>query len=422
MPTPGGPRKITFEASWANLLSLPPRLRNVFRFYTPTELNFARGKLKEAGALIKSTGINRPFIVTDDFLAKSDGFQEFLRVLEAAGLNPATWTQVQPDPPDTSIDQAAEEYRRTGCDGVIGYGGGSSMDTAKGVAIIAAMGGASIREFMPPDARPVTAVAPLVCIPTTSGTGSEVTQFAVVTDTRPNPHVKSGVVSPVLHPRMAIVDPAVTDRMPPKLTASTGMDAFAHAIEAYTSRLENPISDALSLYAIEIIGRHLPRAVYDGSDREARDAMSLAAVIAGISFDNGLVHFGHAIGHALGARYHIPHGTAVAMPIPAGMEFVRPAREEKLTKVAAAMGVKVDTFISPSEAAEAAIDAISRLKADSGIPTLAEATMASPEELRTVAEQAMKDGSTFFNPRPVSAEDYLHILEETMDEGQVGYH
>lgn len=249
----------------------------------------------------------------------------------------------------------------------------------------------------------------LVLIPTTAGTGSEVTNMAVLTDSRTGR--KGGPANNLLRANLAIVDPMLTVGMPPSVTAETGMDAFCHAAEAVTSGQANPMSDILGEKAISLVCKYLPRAVKNGSDIEARTNMSFAAMAAGYAFNDAITHIGHSIGHTLGAMFHVPHGNACAVAIPEIMEFVAEGTPAGIRRLGMAMGLKTDDSISPQEAGVMVRDAIRALNKEIGIKTLKQLKI-EESALPEIARRGVTEGPAMFSPRKVNSDDLLKILQK----------
>ena len=388
------------------------KTRSNFTFLCPTIINFGVGVSAGAPDMAKTLGITKVMVVTDKFLAGTPGVQAIIEAVKNAGLKPVVWPEVVPDPTDTSIYSGTEVYVKEKCDGLIAIGGGSHMDTAKCIGLLALNGG-KLDDYYPvnPSPSPITKGPKLVCIPTTSGTGAEVTCCAVVTSS--THHTKLGLGHPLMAPTAAFVDPNLTLTLPPLQTAATGLDALGHAVEGYINLLENPLTDAWALYSLELISKNLRRAVYSGADIEARTNMALAALLSGLVINTTFATAGHAVGQSLGGKFHILHGLSVSLPLPAILEYNLPACEEKLIKIAAAMGVTTEC-LSPREAAYAAIDEIKQLISDINVPTLAELTKMTEKDCEIVGGIAAAEGMTYLNPRPWTAETYCLILKKTL--------
>jgi choline dehydrogenase len=386
------------------------KTRNSFSFLCPTSIEFGVGVAANAPERAKALGMTKVMVVTDKFLAETAGGIALAEGLKAKGLNPFVWTEVTPDPTDILITKGAEEFLKAGCNGLIALGGGSHIDTAKGIGVLA-MNGKKLGDYYShlPAPAPITEVPPLIAIPTTSGTGADVTNVAVITAG----DRKFGLAHALVSPTMSLVDPSLTLTLPPMQTASTGLDAFCHVLEGYISLFENPITDALALYAIELISQNLRRAVYKGTDLEARTNMSMASLLGGMVINTTYATHGHALGQALGGRFHIVHGFSCALILPAGLEYNRPACQEKLARVARVMGVDTEGM-TEYEAANAAIESVTQLIEDLGLPTLAEATGIKTADINPVAAAAATDGCNYLNPRPWTPDSYAAVLRKTL--------
>jgi alcohol dehydrogenase class IV len=386
------------------------KTRTSFSFLCPTSIEFGVGVAANAPARAKDLGITKAMVVTDKFLAETKDSIALVEGLKAQGCTPFVWAEVTPDPTDILIEKGTDAYLKAGCNGLVALGGGSHIDTAKGIGVLA-MNGKNLSDYYShlPAPAPITKMPPLICIPTTSGTGSDVTNVAVITAG----DRKFGLAHALVAPTMSLVDPSLTLTLPPMQTASTGLDALCHALEGYISILENPITDALALYAIELISQNLRRAVYSGTDLEARTNMSVAALLGGIVINTTYATHGHALGQALGGKFHIVHGFSCALILPAGLEYNRPACEEKLARVARVMGVDTEGM-TQLEAANAGIASVAQLIEDLGLPTLAEATGIKAADINPVAAAAAADGCNFLNPRPWTTESYAKVLRKTL--------
>jgi len=395
---------------------LVTKTKKNFQTVWPPFIIFGVGSASRIPEQAKNLGISKALVVTDKGLVDTEGFKSLIETLKAAKLNHVVWSKVKADPPDTSFTETVDVYKKEGCDGIIAVGGGSSMDTAKGTGIVA-MNGGKINDYSvcnpdkPP--APINKMPPLITVPTTSGTGSEITHSGVITDTTKGQ--KFFFMNPMVFPKASIVDPNLTISLPPYQTASTGMDALTHAVEAYVSNLENPINDPLALYAVELVAQNLRRAVHDGGDIEARTNMALASLMAGLAMLNGIPNFGHAIGHTLGTKYHLPHGIGCIITYPVALEYIRPARQEKMVKLAQAMGVNTEKM-TEVEAARAFIGEVTQLMRDVSIPTLKSATKMKEADVASLAEIAVTDGTNVFCPRTFTVEMWTDILKKSLVE------
>lgn len=292
-----------------------------FSFQGPPRILAEDGCSSRLGALLAGLGARRALVVTDPFLASSGLAEAALASLAEAGIEAEVFAEVAADPPETVVEAAAALARERGVEAVIGFGGGSALDTAKLAALLAATPQPLAEIYGVDLARGPR--LPLVQVPTTAGTGSEATPVAIVTT--PDGE-KKGVVSPLLHADLALLDAPLTVGLPPRATAMTGIDAIVHAVEAYTSRLKkNPLSDALALRALALLSGALRRAVADGTDLEARRAMLQGALLAGLAFANAPVAAVHALAYPLGGRFHAPHGLSNALVFAEVLAFNLPA-------------------------------------------------------------------------------------------------
>jgi alcohol dehydrogenase len=304
-----------------------------FFYYNPVKLVFGEGKLEEAGKWAAMYG-KKAVIVTTGPLFKENGLVDRLQqILKGSGVDSIHYPDVNANPLNTQIDKGAGIARAKGCDLVIGLGGGSAIDAAKGMAIVLGHDRPIWDFCIGSDAAPITnKTYPIIAITTTSGTGSECTQWSVITN--PNTEEKPGIGSDYTFARVAIVDPELMVSMPPKITASTGFDTLAHAIEAYTAVLATPITDMACEQAIRLVGRYLRRAVKNGEDREARNGMAYANSLAGIAISVGIVTVCHGLAHSIGGLAGSTHGETLAAMTPHTMRFSMKAYPDKFRKVA----------------------------------------------------------------------------------------
>jgi alcohol dehydrogenase len=385
----------------------------VFQFNLPTRVRFGERELRALPEEATTLGMTRPFLVTDPTLVRTPQQQRIVEDCRAAGLALETWEGVVPNPTDSSVHEGLAAYRSSGCDGLIGYGGGSAIDSAKAIGVLASSGGEDILDYVLPNPAAIAPLPPLIAVPTTAGTGSEVTWVSIVTSSVTGR--KAVIRHPALYPAVSVVDPTVTHSMPPGLTVNTGFDAFSHAVETYTSGMRAPISDSLAYRAMEIIVAALPRAVRDGADADARYQMSMAATMAGIAFTNGGLHSGHHMSHILTSRYHLPHGLACILTIPALLAYLRPVCMEKVASLASLFGDA--SSLDPEEAAVKAAVGLRRLMDGVGVPAIEEATGDTAAAIPELVAGIVAHGPNPFSPRPMDAEGYTWILERTFDTG-----
>ncbi len=395
-------------------------------FWMPTRVEFARGVARDrigpearglvaaglgAGGLGAGGGsaIGRALLVTDPGLGSAGVCDPLLASLTAAGLRTEVFDHVQGNPRDVHCLEGAELGRAIGADLLIGVGGGSAIDTAKCIALLMTNGGhpRDWEDFGTLQATPL----PVVAVPTTAGTGSEVSPSAIITDTERRK--KMNLFDPRICPRVALVDPDLTLSMPAALTAATGMDALSHAVDSLHCALANPASDALALEGARLVALHLRRVVADGADVEARCGMMQASLTAGLAVGITDVSGCHCLAESIGAVYDHPHGVCCAATMPAIMEFNLPDRAtaERYARLAGAFGIATDGL--PTEtAARLAIDYVAGLNADLGIPPLAELIRA--EDLDLLAEKAAANTSAPSNPRPAGVADFREMYARAL--------
>jgi choline dehydrogenase len=387
---------------------------DVIRSYeSPTRIVHGIGAVASLGDEGRRLGMSRPMVVTDRGIAGAGILDEALQPLRAAGLDPVVFDEVQANPPIALVDRGARSYSAEGCDGLVGLGGGSSIDTAKGIGVVAHEGG-SILEYeygrRPIDRR----IPPLIAIPTTAGTGSEVTLWAVITD--PDRGVKFNVGgTPAIAPWVALIDPALTVGLPPEVTAGTGMDALAHAVECYTMAYAQPVTDAVALQAIDYISRYLRVAFEEPGDLEARYHMSLGAMLAGMSYGTESAGAAHAMSQSAGGVHDVPHGTLTGRLLGPVVEFNHVAAPERFADIARAMGRDAGAS-TPSDAAERAVEEVYGLTEDLRIASLEDLGF-SEEEIPRLAKIALEDPQTIGNPRELDLESYEQIYRRAFELG-----
>jgi choline dehydrogenase len=379
---------------------------NLRSFEVPTVVKHAPGAIAGLADEIKALGGKRPMVVTDKGLVSAGLVEEATKSLKAANMDYVLFDGVVPNPDIRLVDDAAEMYLAQGCDSLIGLGGGSPMDTAKSIGVVAVHGG-SILNFEWADPQPIQKrIPPLVCVPTTAGTGSEVTLWAVITD--PARKIKYNVGGTgLIAAHVALIDPRLTLGLPPRITAGTGMDALTHAIECYTCAYAQPWPDAVALWAIETIGQWLRIAFAQGQNEEARYKMSMAAMLAGMSYGTESAGAVHAMSQTAGGVYNLPHGELTASLLAPVMAYNYMGEPHKYARIAQAMGENT-WGLTVWEAAELAVDAVARLTIDLEIPTLPE--MGIPEEdVPMLAQLAFDDPQTIGNPRDIDVKGYEQI-------------
>ncbi|HJW76119.1 MAG TPA: iron-containing alcohol dehydrogenase [Thermoleophilia bacterium] len=382
-------------------------LEKVFRFVLPTRLQIGPGVASHVGEQVRAFG-RRALLVSDPGVVEAGVLEPLRQDLARAGVECAVFSDVEPNPRVATVDRAVDAAAEHRADVLVAVGGGSVLDTAKAASAVITHGG-SVFDYEGEDRVPGP-VIPLVALPTTSGTGSEVTSWAIITDT--TRHYKMALGSAFLAPRIAWVDPLLTTSLPPSATAGTGMDALTHAIEAFTARCSNPITDGLALYAIELTGAMLERAVGDGADVEARCGMSMASVIAGIAFGNADTAAVHSMAEALGGLLDVPHGLANAICLPYVMRFNLPAVPEKTARIGEALGL--DTSSRPvNEAAMATVEAIIDLRARLGIPSMRSLGV-TEDHIPRLASIALLNLGNPDNPVDVNERVFTDLFREAL--------
>jgi alcohol dehydrogenase len=377
--------------------------KRVANWNYPTAIRFGAGRIKELADVCKTVGIMQPLFVTDAGLAKLDITKKALEILQNAGLRAALFSDVKPNPVESNLSAGVEAFRSGGHDGVVAFGGGSGLDTGKLVA------------FMAGQTRPVWdfedigdwwtradagRIAPIVAVPTTAGTGSEVGRAGVVTDEKT--HTKKVIFHPKMMPKIVICDPELTVGMPPFITAGTGMDALAHCLEAYSAEFYHPMAAGIALEGMRLVFESLPRVVKNGADLEARADMMSAAVMGATAFQKGLGAI-HSLSHPVGALYDTHHGMTNAVFMPYVIVCNRPAIEAKIARLAAYLGIAggFDGFLR----------AVLDLRAEIGVPHTLVGLGVDASRRDEIAEMAIVDPTAGGNPLPLSKEGALEIFD-----------
>jgi len=373
----------------------------------PRLMSIGGGALLELPSLLSRLGLARPLIVTDPYIAKSGILDRATALLDGAKIPWSAFSDTVPDPTTEVIATGVGLLRAGNFDSLVAIGGGSSIDTAKGMSVLYANGG-EMRDDKVPSEIP-KAGPPIVAVPTTAGTGSEVTRFTVVTDTETDE--KMLIAGLACCPSAAIVDFELTLSMPLRLTADTGIDSLTHAIEAYVSRRASPFTDGLATNAMGLIARNIRMACAEPQNRAAREAMMLGAMKAGMAFSNASVALVHGMSRPIGAFFHVPHGLSNAMLLPEITAFSAPAALERYADCARAMGVAEEGEGSQAAVARL-LDELRRLNADLHVPS-PRAWGIDPgrydELLPVMASQALASGSPANNPRVPTSEEIIGL-------------
>ncbi|EJB07565.1 alcohol dehydrogenase, class IV [Rhizobium leguminosarum bv. trifolii WSM597] len=370
----------------------------------PTSVKLGRGRIKELADACKSLGIKKPLLVTDRGLASMAITKNALDILEDAGLGRAIFADVDPNPNEKNLEAGVKAFKDGGHDGVVAFGGGSGLDLGKCVA------------FMAGQTRPVwdfedigdwwtraslEGIAPIVAVPTTAGTGSEVGRASVITNSVT--HVKKIIFHPKFLPGVVISDPELTVGMPKIITAGTGMDAFAHCLEAYSSPFYHPMSAGIALEGMRLVKEFLPRAYREGTDLEARANMMSAAAMGAVAFQKGLGAI-HALSHPIGAVYNTHHGMTNAVVMPAVLRFNRKVIEEKIGRAAAYLGI--------SGGFDGFYDYVLKLRSDLGVPETLTAMGIAADRIDELSAMAIEDPSAGGNPVAMTLENTKALFRD----------
>ncbi|MCK8783627.1 iron-containing alcohol dehydrogenase [Roseomonas sp. NAR14] len=372
------------------------------------------GSLGQLGRLLGQFGLGRPLVVTDPWMVSSGTVERCLAPLREAGMRPGVFSETVPDPTDTVVEAGVAALRAGDYDCLVGFGGGSPMDTAKAIALLAGRdgsGGGPISRYKVP-ASADHAALPVICVPTTAGTGSEATRFTVITDTaRDEKMLIAGLAA---LPLAAVVDYELTFSVPPRTTADTGIDSLTHALEAFVSKRANPHSDMLARSAMALIAPNLRTVYARPRDAAAREAMMLGATQAGLAFSNSSVALVHGMSRPIGAHFHVPHGLSNAMLLPAVTAFGLESALPRYAEAARAMGI-AGTADSDRAAGDRLLGELRALNRDLAVPTPKEYGIPSQQWqglMATMAEQALASGSPANNPRVPDAAEIVKLYEE----------
>jgi len=394
----GATRAAAIEAPTA-----PPASRRVSKFLVP-EVIFGIGTLAEIGGAVRRVGGQRPLVVSDAGVLGAGWVERAAPHLAEVGLEWRLWSELTPNPKDYEVQAAFERYLEHDCDALLAIGGGSCIDLAKAVALLSGNGG-RILDYVGID-RVQQPIPPMVMVPSTGGTGADVSQFCVITDS--SRLLKVTIGGRALVPDISVTDPALLATMSPELTAHTGLDALSHAIESCVSDACDFLSRGYALDAIRMVAAHLPRAVADPHDLAAREGMARASLEAGLAFTNALLGATHAISHQIGGALDLPHGLLNAILMPHVMRFNAETHPQRYVEVARALGVAVDG-LDARTAAEAAVERVEALGRELGIPPGLRSLGIDPGDFERFARDALADVYMTTNPRPVGEADVRAI-------------
>jgi alcohol dehydrogenase class IV len=370
----------------------------------PTSIKFGAGRIKELADHCKALGIKKPLLVTDRGLAPMPITQDALDILDAAGLGRALFADVDSNPTDVNLDAGVKAFKAGGHDGVIAFGGGSGLDLGKCVAFMAGQN-RPVWDFEDVGdwwtRASVEGIAPIIAVPTTAGTGSEVGRASVITNSQT--HTKKVIFHPKFLPAVTICDPELTVGMPKVITAGTGMDAFAHCLEAYSSPFYHPMSAGIALEGLRLVKEYLLRAYRDGTDIEARAHMMSAAAMGAVAFQKGLGAI-HSLSHPVGAIYNTHHGMTNAVVMPPVLRFNRPAIEDKIAMAAAYLGI--------SGGFGGFYDYVLKLREDLGVPDKLSALGVGTDRIEEMAAMAIVDPTAGGNPVELTLEAAKQLFKD----------
>lgn len=380
-----------------------------FRYEMPTIIEFGQGSVKSLAEHVKSLGGSNVLVVGDPGVSKAGIVRRIEEPLIEAGIPYTVFTDVGVEATIESVDSGTIAAKSNGCDIVVGVGGGSALDTAKSIALMLVHPG-HIRDYVGLDKVPSPG-APIIAVPTTAGTGSEITRFSVLSDK--GAKAKLSVGSMYNCPTLALCDPELTLTLPSHITAATGMDALTHALESYVNKVTQPISEGLSLQSMKLVAKSLRLAVVQGDNLDARDDMLLASTMAAMAFNTTRLGLAHALAIPLGAHFNIPHGVVNAILLPEVMQFNLIGNTDKFIEIARIFGEKTDHLTS-REAAEKAVIAVRQLKKDVGITQTLTDYGVEEEHLDMIVEEAMMSGNVPINPVKPTLEDLKNICRAVM--------
>lgn len=380
----------------------------LLKFHAP-EILFGPGSMGESGYAGARLGARRPFVVTDPGVVEAGWVDELLPLLRAEGLHPTVWTSVTPNPKDHEVSAAYERYLEVGGDVIVAIGGGSCADAAKGVAVLAGNGG-DIRDYAGID-QMESPIPPLLMIPSTSGTGADVSQFCIVTDT--DRRVKLTIMGRALVPDISITDPRLLTTMPDDLNAATGLDALTHAVESYVSLAHNPLADGQALSAVGLVCRHLRSTMSDPFQLEHRGKMAQASLQAGMAFSNAILGATHAMSHQVGGLLDAPHGVINGVLLPHVIRYNARVAPDRFVGLALSAGLAVGTMPG-EEAAELLADHVRRLADDVGVPRGLRELGVCEDNIESLSATTLQDACLATNPRAADQNDIRTLFLEAL--------
>ena len=402
---PAGPRRPHLHGVGGPAEPPAPSPSQLVKFHAP-EIVFGPNSLAEAGFAAARLGARRPFVVTDPGILAAGWADELLQLLREARLKPVVWHDVTPNPKDREVARGYELYRESGADVLIAIGGGSCIDAAKSIAILSSNGG-DILDYAGVDqvTRPIP---PLLMIPSTSGTGADVSQFCIITDT--DRSVKVTIMGRALVPDLSIIDPRLLTTMPEWLAAATGLDALTHGIESFVSLAHNPLADIHALHAVGLVSQHLYRTIDAPGDADAREGMAQASLNAGLAFTNAILGATHAMSHQVGGLLDAPHGVVNGVLLPHVIRYNARATPDRFVHLARAAGLEIGAGMPGVEAAELLALHVRALADDVGVPRGLRELGVDESCIGRLAATTLDDACLATNPREANAADLVELF------------
>ena len=391
-------------------------------FNSPNPILFGIGAAARTGLELQKLGCKKVLAVFDKGVEQAGVAEKVLKAIRDAGIEVVAYNNVQADPPVWSVEEAGALGVKEGVDGVVGIGGGSSLDTAKGAKMLQT-NPPPLRQYFGRTGVVTKPSVPLIVIPTTAGTGSECTPGGTITDTEQN--IKTNISGVGCAVSLGIVDPELSANLPRSVTASTGLDALCHCVESYTSAMANSISTVLGREGIRLVGQYLVRACNNGaSDMEARAGMAKAATLGGMAMSGAFCHLCHDIGRSLGAKFHVPHGNGCAITLPQVLQIIAPIKTEEVRYIARCLGAEIGDDAPAAAVGKAAYDAAHKLLKDTGLKNLKELGLKREDLLAVVPDEVVMQiemeikafGGVAPPPLPVTKELVAEIINRAYDE------